>query len=130
MFKNDIPEEYEELREGACAVISVTLKKRLSKMTKKAVKANTENNNTSTIELEKENDDTEQLIEDIRIIEQEKSESKPKVVLYQNEPNPFSAKTTIRFDMPEEGAATMTIYDVTGKVLSTINNHYPKAVAK
>ena len=39
------------------------------------------------------------------------------VKLYQNQPNPFKDKTTISFDLPEDMAARLTIYDVTGKVL-------------
>ena len=38
--------------------------------------------------------------------------------LYQNTPNPFEEETTIRFTLPEEMSAKLSIYDVTGKVLS------------
>ena len=37
--------------------------------------------------------------------------------LYQNSPNPFAKETNISFRLPESGAAKLTIYDVTGKVL-------------
>ncbi len=40
-------------------------------------------------------------------------------VLYQNEPNPFNGLTTIGFELPTSGDATITVYDVTGKVLYT-----------
>ena len=46
--------------------------------------------------------------------------------LNQNEPNPFSANTTIGFVMAEAATATMTIYDVTGKVISVVTGDYPK----
>jgi subtilisin-like proprotein convertase family protein len=46
--------------------------------------------------------------------------------LYQNEPNPFSDKTIVGFDIPEAGAATLTVLDVTGKVLRVINGDYAK----
>ncbi|MCB9308931.1 MAG: HYR domain-containing protein [Lewinellaceae bacterium] len=36
--------------------------------------------------------------------------------LYQNEPNPFRTETVIRYNMPEAGSATITVYDVAGKV--------------
>ncbi len=42
------------------------------------------------------------------------------VVLHQNNPNPFSDKTVIGFDLPSKADYTITIYDVTGKVISTI----------
>ena len=40
--------------------------------------------------------------------------------LYQNTPNPFKAETTIGFNMPEAGAVTLKIYDVSGRVLRLI----------
>ena len=46
--------------------------------------------------------------------------------LDQNNPNPFTAGTTISFVLPEAGKAMLTIYDITGKVLKTISNEYPK----
>ena len=40
--------------------------------------------------------------------------------LGQNEPNPFSAETVISYTLPEAGAVTMTMMDVTGKILREI----------
>ena len=37
--------------------------------------------------------------------------------LYQNEPNPFKGQTVVGFNLAEAGSATMTVFDVTGKVL-------------
>jgi hypothetical protein len=37
--------------------------------------------------------------------------------LYQNQPNPFKSETVIGFNLPVEGAATLTVYDVSGRVL-------------
>jgi hypothetical protein len=37
--------------------------------------------------------------------------------LYQNEPNPFKGNTVIGYDMPTSGNVTLTVFDVTGKVL-------------
>ncbi|MBK9984537.1 MAG: HYR domain-containing protein [Saprospiraceae bacterium] len=37
--------------------------------------------------------------------------------LYQNEPNPFKGNTVIGYDMPTSGKVTLTLFDVTGKVL-------------
>ena len=46
--------------------------------------------------------------------------------LYQNTPNPFSTTTIIGFNMPEASAATLTITDVSGKVVKTIEGEYAK----
>jgi len=46
--------------------------------------------------------------------------------LEQNNPNPFSANTTIGFVLPEAGEARLTVFDVTGKVLKMFTNTYPK----
>ena len=43
------------------------------------------------------------------------------IELFQNEPNPFKGQTTVTFNMPEAAAATMSVYDVTGKVLMVRN---------
>jgi hypothetical protein len=37
--------------------------------------------------------------------------------LFQNEPNPFRGQTVVGFNLAEATAATMTVYDVTGKVI-------------
>lgn len=40
-------------------------------------------------------------------------------VLHQNMPNPFKETTNVNFELPEAMAATVTIYDVTGKVITS-----------
>ena len=47
-------------------------------------------------------------------------------VLYQNSPNPFSGESAIGFDLPEAGDATLSIYDVTGKVMKRFAGHFAK----
>lgn len=44
--------------------------------------------------------------------------------LLQNNPNPFTEMTTVGFRLPETGQATLTIYDLSGKVLTTISDTY------
>ena len=39
--------------------------------------------------------------------------------LYQNEPNPFEDKTVISFQLPAAAAATLTVYDASGRVVFT-----------
>lgn len=44
--------------------------------------------------------------------------------IFQNIPNPFHTATTIGFNLPKTGPATLTVFDVTGKVLNVINGEY------
>jgi hypothetical protein len=46
--------------------------------------------------------------------------------LEQNNPNPFTDKTSIVFNLLQAGQATLSIYDLTGKVVRQITNLYPK----
>jgi hypothetical protein len=42
------------------------------------------------------------------------------VRLQPNRPNPFSARTTIRFDLAQREPVTLRVYDVTGRVVRTL----------
>ena len=44
--------------------------------------------------------------------------------LHQNTPNPFTAETVIGFELPEADAATLTISDLSGKVLRVVQGNY------
>ena len=46
--------------------------------------------------------------------------------LEQNNPNPFTTSTAISFSLPQAGEANLTIYDITGKIVKTVKNVYPK----
>lgn len=46
--------------------------------------------------------------------------------LEQNNPNPFSATTSIAFTLPESGTIHLNIFDVTGKVIKSFSGDYPK----
>ena len=46
--------------------------------------------------------------------------------LLQNEPNPFNNVTVVGFTLPADGQATLTVYDVTGKVMSRVQGNYNK----
>ncbi len=46
--------------------------------------------------------------------------------MYQNTPNPFNTRTSIGFNLPEASAATITISDVTGKVLKVVKGDFAK----
>ena len=48
------------------------------------------------------------------------------LALYQNQPNPFKGITTIGFDLPENSAVQLQIFDVAGKQLQLIEGDYPK----
>src|SRR5690606_25570217 len=45
------------------------------------------------------------------------NETSAEFALYQNEPNPFKGSTLIGYTLPEAGNVTLTVFDVTGKVL-------------
>ena len=42
--------------------------------------------------------------------------------IHQNYPNPFNPVTTLRYDLPENGLVTITIYDMLGKEVKTLIN--------
>jgi hypothetical protein len=44
--------------------------------------------------------------------------------LYQNEPNPFDGTTKIGFNLPESAKASLSIYDVTGKLVRIVEGNY------
>ena len=44
--------------------------------------------------------------------------------LYQNEPNPFADQTVIGFDLPAVMFATLTVYDIHGRVVRIIDGNY------
>ena len=47
--------------------------------------------------------------------------------LHQNYPNPFNPVTTLRYDLPENGHVSITIYDMLGRQVKTIINQYQEA---
>jgi len=48
-------------------------------------------------------------------------------VLGQNFPNPFNPRTTIRFEIPEDGIVSIKLYDIFGQEVKTLLNEYMKA---
>lgn len=46
--------------------------------------------------------------------------------LHQNKPNPFSDGTLIGFDLPEASAATLTVFDLSGKVVKLVQKDFPQ----
>jgi hypothetical protein len=44
--------------------------------------------------------------------------------LYQNFPNPFNPKTSIRYSLSENNFVNITIYDILGRVVKTLVNEY------
>ena len=45
------------------------------------------------------------------------AEAGAEFALYQNEPNPYKGTTVIGYDLPAAGNVTLTVFDVTGKVV-------------
>ncbi|RMF22606.1 MAG: T9SS C-terminal target domain-containing protein, partial [Bacteroidetes bacterium] len=50
----------------------------------------------------------------------------PVFELYQNTPNPFAAETVIGFNLPEATHATLTITDISGRVLKVVEGDFAK----
>ncbi len=48
------------------------------------------------------------------------------VKLYQNTPNPFKSTTTIGFELPKGGSATLRLFDHSGRTLKLIEGDYEK----
>jgi hypothetical protein len=50
----------------------------------------------------------------------------PAFQLYQNQPNPFKKVTNIGFSLPEASQAKLIIYDLSGQVLKSFEQHFEK----
>ncbi len=70
--------------------------------------------------------DQELKAKDIRLIQ--RSVATDSYVLMQNRPNPFQASTQIEFVLPQAADAVITITDITGKVVKSIQGFYNKGV--
>ena len=46
--------------------------------------------------------------------------------LHQNKPNPFRGATTVSFTLPEDSKAKLTIYDMAGRTLATVEGDYKR----
>lgn len=47
--------------------------------------------------------------------------------LYQNYPNPFNPTTVISYGVPADGQVTLKVYDVLGREVSTLVNHFQRS---
>ncbi|HLF63787.1 MAG TPA: T9SS type A sorting domain-containing protein, partial [Saprospiraceae bacterium] len=80
------------------------------------------NNNTKLTEAEAYNG-TEEIL-DVTLSFRNGVAAGKDYALFQNEPNPFEGSTVIGFTLPEAMDATVTVYDVTGKVVHVIEGSY------
>ena len=55
------------------------------------------------------------------------SEQEVDYKLYQNYPNPFNPTTSIRYELPQDGIATIKIFDIIGQEIETIVNEFKNA---
>jgi len=44
--------------------------------------------------------------------------------LFQNEPNPWTGSTTISFNLPEPGKVKLSLFDLTGKLIKSVEGEY------
>ena len=49
--------------------------------------------------------------------------------LYQNEPNPFSESTSIRFLLPEAAEATLSVFDAEGRLVFAKTDHFRQGIS-
>src|SRR5690606_9664829 len=61
---------------------------------------------------------------DVMDVELRVLESDQTFALFQNTPNPFLNSTEISFTLPRASKTRLTVYDVTGKQVKVMNNHY------
>jgi hypothetical protein len=53
-------------------------------------------------------------------------ETETEFELYQNNPNPFREQTAIGFRLPESGKATLTVYDLSGKIITAVSDVFQR----
>jgi hypothetical protein len=86
------------------------------------VKANQDVNAEEAIEISSEITNAEAYFENLTVGSVKlisRAQSTPLIVLRQNEPNPFVHQTVISYDMPVASKVTLTVHDVSGKVVSS-----------
>lgn len=81
--------------------------------------------NINSLYTEAEAYNGDEQILDVKLAFRNKAGNVKEYALYQNEPNPFSGESVIGFSLPEATSATLTIYDITGKVLKVFEGDYP-----
>jgi flagellar hook assembly protein FlgD len=54
------------------------------------------------------------------VLRESKKEKPARALLYQNEPNPFSSVTNIRFSVPTKSRVRLRVYDLGGRLVKTL----------
>jgi hypothetical protein len=60
------------------------------------------------------------------VVEENLSATTTKLILYQNQPNPFNISTSIRYQISFENKVTLSIYDINGRLRETLLNEFQK----
>jgi hypothetical protein len=67
------------------------------------------------------------IVEVVGIEEKEQAPQASKTILYQNYPNPSKGKTMIRFSVPSNTDISLSIYDISGRIIKTLAKGIPGA---
>ncbi|MEM9917485.1 MAG: HYR domain-containing protein [Bacteroidota bacterium] len=63
---------------------------------------------------------------DVQLVFNSATAAKAEFKLYQNRPNPFRDQTIISFSLPKSGFATLSVLDVSGRVIKTYEDQFEK----
>jgi rhodanese-related sulfurtransferase len=70
--------------------------------------------------LDNEVVDEERFVQLVNAFENPQATVPERFALHPAHPNPFNPVTNIRFDLPEEGYATLVVYDMTGREVTQL----------
>lgn len=57
-----------------------------------------------------------------------RNNSEQEFILYQNNPNPFTGSTLIEFNLPTDQEGTLSLYDMTGRVIWSTNKAFKRGI--
>jgi Secretion system C-terminal sorting domain/Dockerin type I domain len=70
--------------------------------------------------------ENQSLIKSIALSFDQKVKTSDDLILFQNRPNPFQNETVVSFQLPTNGAATLSIMDINGRMIKQYSSEYQK----